>query len=508
MNSPGPETPVTSRHVAKGVGTTLLSRAGAVIEVVSQPLYVAMFGLASFGLYTVLWAAINLAENIFDLGMTSAMQRTVPQAKDEAAATRSLRAAMVLGVLPNLAVAILVVVFAPDIALLLNVAAKDQNLVVPAIRLFAWALPLWAFVEIATSALRARHLFGAEIRLRIVWEQLIRLVLAASFFFMGLGLTGLFLAHLVSLSITVLLSVRLLARHFQLRHLATRAPEDHMFVATFKAGLSVLPSNMVARLFSDAPSIVLNMLLPGAAGASAAALYTIARKISSVVQIVRTAFAYVLAPLASSAMRHDKAHVREIYGFATRIITAIALPLSFVLAATAKPMLGTFGHGADVARGAVILLLLARGVEAVIGSSMPVQQVVSGYRHPVIASVAGLAIACIAGAFLVPLSPLAGMAGAISVGLIATAAIPLVQLHTHDDLHPFGGGFGQVLMRSLLVASGGAIVALIVSALPDAPALILSIFAAAGAIWLSCRYALSEADRLSLGKAARRLKLV
>ena len=57
---------VTSRHVAKGVGTTLLARIGGLIEVVSQPLYVWMFGLASFGLYTVLWAAINLFENIFD----------------------------------------------------------------------------------------------------------------------------------------------------------------------------------------------------------------------------------------------------------------------------------------------------------------------------------------------------------------------------------------------------------------------------------------------------------
>ena len=163
---------VTSRHVAKGVGTTLLARIGGLIEVVSQPLYVWMFGLASFGLYTVLWAAINLFENIFDLGMTSAMQRTVPQARDDKEAARSLQAAIILGVGPNLLVAVMATIFAPQIAPFLNVAAKDQVLVVPAIQLFIWALPLWAFVEIATSALRARHLFGPEIRLRIVGEQI------------------------------------------------------------------------------------------------------------------------------------------------------------------------------------------------------------------------------------------------------------------------------------------------------------------------------------------------
>ncbi|MGE3745827.1 MAG: lipopolysaccharide biosynthesis protein, partial [Sphingomonadaceae bacterium] len=135
---------VTSRHVAKGVGTTLLARIGGVIEVISQPLYVWMFGLASFGLYTVLWAAINLAENILDLGMTSAMQRTVPQARDQQEAARSLRAALILGVGPNILAAILGSIFAPQIAPWLNVAAGDQPLVVPAIQLFVWALPLWA----------------------------------------------------------------------------------------------------------------------------------------------------------------------------------------------------------------------------------------------------------------------------------------------------------------------------------------------------------------------------
>jgi len=52
---------VTSRHVAKGVGTTMLARLGSVIEVVAQPLYVLLFGLPAFGLYTVLWASVNLA---------------------------------------------------------------------------------------------------------------------------------------------------------------------------------------------------------------------------------------------------------------------------------------------------------------------------------------------------------------------------------------------------------------------------------------------------------------
>src|SRR3546814_7238929 len=68
---------VTSRHVARGLGTTVLARLGAMVEIVAAPLYVPMVGLVGYGLYAVLWAAINLLEEIFDTGMTSAMQRIV-----------------------------------------------------------------------------------------------------------------------------------------------------------------------------------------------------------------------------------------------------------------------------------------------------------------------------------------------------------------------------------------------------------------------------------------------
>src|SRR5690606_22949173 len=134
-----------------------------VIEVISQPLYVLMYGLASFGLYAVLWSIVNLVENFADLGMTSAMQRTVPQAATRREQALAFRAALILGVLPCLAIAIGAVVFSHEVAHLFNAAPEDEERLASAIRIFAWALPIWAFVEIATSALRAQRLFGPEI---------------------------------------------------------------------------------------------------------------------------------------------------------------------------------------------------------------------------------------------------------------------------------------------------------------------------------------------------------
>jgi hypothetical protein len=40
---------ITTADVAKGAGTTLLARLGGVLEVVAQPLYIWLFGLAGYG---------------------------------------------------------------------------------------------------------------------------------------------------------------------------------------------------------------------------------------------------------------------------------------------------------------------------------------------------------------------------------------------------------------------------------------------------------------------------
>lgn len=500
---------VTNRHVARGLGTTVLARLGAVVEIVTQPLYVLMFGLAGFGLYAVLWAAINLIENIFDLGMTSAMQRTVPQSATDAEAAAALRTALLFGVGPCLVVAALIAIFAADLAPWLNVAEKDRALVTPAIQIFVWALPLWAFVEIATSALRARMVFGAEIRLRIVWEQVMRVVFAVLFFALGLGLEGLFIAHLCSLAVTAILSVRLLRRYYSFGDLLRGGRGSEVERNTFWAGLSVLPSNIITRLFGDAPALILNLMLPGASGAAAAGLFTIARKLSSVVQLVRIAFAYVVAPLAASAERGGREQVADIYAYATRLISAIALPMAAVLAAGSSSLLSLFGAQAHVAQGAVIILFIARAIEAVVGISLPVLQVVAAFRHQLTASLLGVLVAVGAGwLFVDHVDALTGVTLAMSIGLVVMAGIPMLQLAIGEGLHPFDHQFPMVALRGLAITIVAGALALLVSRLPDPVALPLIIAIAVGAIWLSVRFGLPYADRASLGKTGRRLRLI
>ena len=249
-------------------------------------------------------------------------------------------------------------------------------------------------------------------------------------------------------------------------------------------------------------------MLPGAAGATLSALFTIGRKIASVVQLVRTAFAYVLAPLASSALAQDREQVRTIYGYATRLITVIVMPLALVLAGGLLPILSFFGPEARTARIAVLLLLLGRALEAVFGASVPVHQVIGANHRQLYASVAGFAIACLIGLWLVPYDPLNGVTAGIAVGLVSAAAIPMAQLWWFEKLHPFDAGFGRLAGVSLLCGLVGAGVALTLAMLPNWVALPLLLVVVAATLWCSARFALNVDDRTLLGKTARKLRLI
>ena len=189
---------------------------------------------------------------------------------------------------------------------------------------------------------------------------------------------------------------------------------DDMFHATLKAGLAVLPTNIALRIFGDGPAIALNAILPGASGAVATSLYIVARKISSLVQLVRTAFAYVLAPLASALSKDGKEKVTSIYGFSTRVLVTLALPLAAVLGAMGPTILPVFGPGVEQALIAVWILLASRAFEAVCGAAAPIQQVVSAHRHQLVGSITGVVLAFVIGGYFTPQYGLNAMAWAVA----------------------------------------------------------------------------------------------
>ena len=498
---------VTTRDVARAAGTSVISRLGAVIEVLTTPALTWLFGVPAYGVYTVMSAAVTLCQGSVDFAMVSVLQRVVPQAKDEDEARAAVKWALIIGTLPSVLIAVVVTALAGRIALLINAAPADRPYLALAVALFAWALPLNSLVEVTTSALRARHVFGPEIRLKVFWEQVIRVGLAAVLAGAGFGLgvswgrgaLALAIAHFVSQVVVGALGLRLVHQFYDLPAVLAAPLRLAQARAMLSYGAGIIPANMLRRALTDLPAILLNRVLPGTGGAVAAGLYGIARKLSSIPQLVRTVFAYVMSPLASTQARHDKAAIAPLFGFATRLATALTLPLGAAMIGLGPILLRGFAPGAQAAYPLMILLIVARVGEAVAGPASAVVEIIGHRGRPTANAVLGLVVWLGLAAWLVPALGATGMAAAVGASILVSAWAAVVQLAVMDDLAPFAPPF----LRVAGLALGGAAVAVLLGLLPWGWVLVLPAALASG--WISLRWGLSHDDRAALGPLGRRI---
>ena len=502
-----PNQAVSTSEVAKGAGLAALSRLGALIEVVAQPAYTWMFGLTGYGVYVVLWAAINILANVLDLAMGQALQRIIPAEQDRVRQHGAVRFALLTGTCLGVAAALALTLSANWLASFVASAPQEAARLPQAIAIFAWSLPLWIFVEIATAAARAKRAFGPEIRLRIFWEQVARLVFATGFFLTGFDILGLLLGHMLSLALTAILSARLLGRYYDLG-LLWRAPMPSITRrAVLASGAAMMPPAIARRAYNDLPPILLNLMIPGAAGATAAALFGIARKIASIPLIVRQSFLYVLSPLASAQAATDRSAMLPMYRFSTHMSVLLAVPLTGFMILIASDMLSAFASGSAAALPLLVILLAARAGEAAIGPATPIVEMVGHRALPLVNSIIGLSLWLGLGLFLVPAYGAVGMALAVSVAVVATAWAAVIELKVSDGISPFGLGFwravgvGSAIVIALWLA-GEALAPL------GAPVRAIGLLALFWPmLWAGLKFGLEQDDKAALGKLGRKLRL-
>jgi O-antigen/teichoic acid export membrane protein len=500
---------VTKDDVAKGSALSFLARAGAIVELVAQPIYTRLFGVATYGLYMVLWSAVSLLSTIFDLGQTAALPRVIPQARTETQALALLKAGLITALLGSSLAALAVCLSAQWIAGLLNAADQDIASLPLAIQLFAWAIPLWTFIEVVGAAVRARRAFGQEARIKIVYEQCIRLAAALAAFLLGWSSLGLISAHLLSLAFACLLSINMLGCHYDLRRLLSVkiTPEDWRLCLS--CGLALMPANLIKRSFSDLPVVILNILLPGAAGAKAAALYAIARKVSSVLQLVQMSFSYVMAPLASAhAAAVDVRAVGPLYAYSTRLATIVLLPMAAGMLCIGVPLLSVFSPEAALAYPVLVVLLVGRALEATAGPGGAILDVLGRPSQPLMNALAGLLVMAVLAYWLVPALGALGMAIGVSLGLLFIGLLGQFQLLRCYHIHPYDLGFIRAFISALL--SGFLLYALYWVSQQSMPwgstaVVLVGVFPA---LWLSARFGLNQHDREALGQAGRIARLV
>jgi O-antigen/teichoic acid export membrane protein len=491
-------------RVAGGAGFAFLGRMGAIIEALSIIAFTWLYGAATFGLFAVLWSYVKVTTAVADAAMTTALQRFVPRAKADGEAEQIAGYAFKLSFLIACVFALAGTIAAPYLAPFINAADGDAESVVTVIQIYVWVLPFWTLVEVATASIRARRTFGPEIRVRIFYEQGLRLVAAAIFALLGWLTYGLFLSHLVSVVLAALLALRLVSKHYDLKAIAAAPLTGNIPKKMRQYGFSVMPSNIIRNLFSEFPVMFLNFMLPGAAGAAAGGYYAVARKIASALQSIGQTFEYVMAPLAAEKDGSgDQAALKDMYGFATRITICVALPFGAALVLARHDILAAMKPEFQAASAAIAILCIGRVFEAATGPSSAMVEMLGHRFLSPFNGIMGFATLLVMGFHLIPLYGVTGAAVAAATGLNVMATLALLEVVFLFKLVPYDRNILRPLGTVILLTAGILALVPLSSQWPAPAGIIIALSLLFFALFLLVRIGLTDNDAEALGKASR-----
>lgn len=493
------------RELTRGAGLAFLGRAGALIEAASFPLFLWLYGPVGFGIYATLQAIVRIATGFTMAGMDVALQRFLPASRDDADRHRVVATAIAASTLVALAGALAMIALAPRLATMAGVTPEPG--LIALIRLYAWTLPLWTAMEILTACIRGLRKFGPEIRIRSVYEPALRILFASLFALVGMTGSGLVLAHLLSMAGAALMALLLLRRHFRLRALARAGLDGPLVRAMFNFALPMMPATLIQRFFSELPVVLLNVLVPGAAGAAAAGYYAIARKISSFLQLLYNSFDYVIAPLAAwREGKAERAAVVDMYAYSTRLMIVVGFIASGALLA-ARGALGQILEGdAAPVLAALVILILGRMGTFVFGQAPAMIRTLGSTWWVLANGLVGLALMIVLMLLLVEEQGATGAAIAAASGLVLSAALAVLEVRVFYGMTPYTRELARPLLVALAAAGLLILAGRSMAGWPAALQLALLTCGLLLALALLLRHGLSSEDAAGFGRLARWLR--
>lgn len=424
--------------VARSAGLAFLGRLGALVEIIALPAFAWLYGAANMGLFFTLWALVRVSTRFTEFAMPTTLQRFVPASDCPQRAQSIIKIAIAVPLALSTALALIITLLAPVLAETINAREEDAAHLVTIIRLYIWVLPFWTMLEVLTASVRAQRKFGPEIKVRVFYEQGLRLVAGVVFFALGYKTFGLFYAHLFSAIVTAFLSFRLACRFYDFKAVLL-APFDRALsreMLSFAAMMT--PANFIKDVNSELPILLLNIMLPGVQGAHAAALYGVGRRLASALVVVRQSFEYVIAPFATAsraAEQHDK--LNDMYAFSTRLICCLIVPMAALLLLIRHEILWFLPTEFYGAASVVLVLALGRMLEALTGPACTLVEMLGHRALPLINGSLGVITMITLQYFLAPTYGATGAAIAAAAGINVTSGLSLLEAHLIYRLQPY-----------------------------------------------------------------------
>lgn len=486
--------------IAKSAGVAFLGQSAAVVEALGLLAFTWLYPTDVFGIFLTLWAALKVLTAVTEFAMTTSQQRFTPASKGKGGEAKILKAALLVSLISSFIGAAIIVVFAPEIAGFFNSGDVSKETFAKIIRLYAWALPFWTMVEVITASVRAKRKFGPEIRVRIAYEQGLRLIAGVALFFIGFETFGLFYAHLFSIIVASLLALKLVGRFYNWQDVF-KAKIDAAFLREFLSfSAMMMPANFIKKMFVVGSVIIVNKAL----GADAAAIYGLGRHISSVLQVVHLSFEYVMAPFASlkNALA-KKAELQSLYTFTTRLIAVLVLPFGVLLIYISNDILTVFRPDYATATGVIIVLTVGRITEALMGTSATVIEMLGHRALPLFNNALGLLTLFILQYYLKDEFGVRGIAFATAVGFNVISLLSLGEAYFIYGLSAWNRKTWHPLLVSLGLSMFMGITFYLADFLPHYIHFSYALISIFFALMFLVRFGLTLEDAKALGRIGR-----
>ncbi len=359
-----------------------------------------------------------------------------------------LRAAVLPVIAACLALATLMIVFAPQLATHIG---GPHTATTDLLRALAAMLPVAAAYEVALGATRGFGWMRPTVVIDKIARPAAQLVLVAALLLFGVrGLLALGCAWVLPYLGAAALAARML-RTALARHAVPAGRADVGRADPGSAGGATTARMFWAftlpRAAASVAQIVLQrldiVLVAVMRGATTAAIYTAATRFLVVGQFVNQAISAPVQPELSSSLAAGRwEQARELYRASTSWLVLLSWPLFGLATVFAPTYLSLFGHGYRDGRSVVMILAVAMIVASGVGLVDSVIIMAGRTRWNLWTTLAAVTINVGGDLVLIPRYGLVGAALGWFAAILAANLVPLAVCWTRLDLHPFGRSTG------------------------------------------------------------------
>jgi O-antigen/teichoic acid export membrane protein len=351
--------------VVKGSLVNVLGRFGRLSKSLYYLVLTRFVGAEVLGLYTLGWSLVDLFSKFGLFGLDRGVIRFVSQRHsdgDAEGAHRVVGQALALGLTASLLATAGVWVAAPWLA----ASVFHQPALSPVLRILALAIPFLVVSLILLSALRAVRIMKFDVYVRSIAEPFVLLAAAVALCALGWTVPGLAFAYLIAAAGGLAFSARFFSRIFSPSRCLSGVAGSPLRSPIAAFSTPVLFDDALYVLMSRLGLFVLAMFLP----AASVGVYAATTGVAEVVKNIRQAVDPIFSPVASGLVhKREKGRLAALFSSVTRWVLVLDLAFLMGVGLWGGAILSAFGPAFAAGFWCLVFLTFGHVASGVLGSA-------------------------------------------------------------------------------------------------------------------------------------------